>query len=472
MDGTPNAIVALAQVVYVLVVVGAFLRLPARRAVLFTVVGGFLFVPVFGDTPYAAPILRDKEMFVPGVVLVASLLFDWQRWTRFHLRLIDLPVVILCVSPIATSLVNDLGLYDGVQWAFQVTMSWGAPYLLGRLYLGDLTGLRDLASTVVAAALVYTPFCLWEVRMSPQLHYTLYGYRPYAAFGQSVRFGGYRPTVFLDHGLMLGMFMAGGALLAFWLWRAGPSRRILGLPIGWAALVLAVASLLTKSLGANLLLVAGVGALLVSRRFRTAALVLALAAIPPAYAAARISGWSAREVLRVAEDLVAVDRVKSLEFRLWNEDLLIAKAMERPGLGWGRWGRGRVYDESGKDTTTTDGNWVIELSAGGLVALTVSMLALIVPVVAFWRVVPARKWIAPALAPTLAVLVWLLLWGIDNLVNAMLSPIFPMAAGALASLHLRARAGRAARVRGPVPRDQRFAPDNRRRGGGEVDSRG
>ena len=93
-----------------LLVIGAFLRLPARRAALLAVVGGFLFLPVFDETVYAAPLLRTKEMFVPGVVLLSrSLAFDWRRWSRFRPRLVDLPMVVLCLAPIATSLVNDLG---------------------------------------------------------------------------------------------------------------------------------------------------------------------------------------------------------------------------------------------------------------------------------------------------------------------------------------------------------------------------
>ena len=187
MEGTPNVIVALAQVAFVLAAFGTFLRFPPRSALLLVVAGGFLFLPVFAGTAYAAPLLRRKEMLIAGVALAASLMVDRHRWVRFRPRLLDLPAAVFCLAPIATSLTNGLGLYDGLQAAFQESFTWGVPYLLGRLYLGDLSGLRELARTVVAAALVYTPLCLWEVRMSPQLHYQVFGYRPYAGFVQSVR---------------------------------------------------------------------------------------------------------------------------------------------------------------------------------------------------------------------------------------------------------------------------------------------
>ena len=83
-------------------------------------------------------------------------------------------------------------------------MTWGAPYLLGRLYFSEPAALRDLALATVSAALAYVPFCLWEIRMSPQLHAIVYGLQPFG-FGQAIRFGGYRPSVFMTHGLMLGM---------------------------------------------------------------------------------------------------------------------------------------------------------------------------------------------------------------------------------------------------------------------------
>ena len=65
----------------------------------------------------------------------------------------------------------------------------------------------------------------WEVRMSPQLHSSMYGFRPFR-FDQAYRWGGYRPSVFMQHGIALGLFMASCTLVAFWLWRSGFPKRI------------------------------------------------------------------------------------------------------------------------------------------------------------------------------------------------------------------------------------------------------
>jgi hypothetical protein len=64
---------------------------------------------------------------------------------------------------------------------------------------------------------------------------------------------------------------------------------------------------------------------------------------------------------------VSQDRAQSLEFRFKNEDMLLKRAFERPIFGWGRYGRSRVYDsETGRDLSTTDGQWIIDIGEFGL----------------------------------------------------------------------------------------------------------
>ena len=59
----------------------------------------------------------------------------------------------------------------------------------------------------VLGGLIYVPLCLFEVRMSPQLHNMVYGFAQHS-FGQTVRGGGWRPMVFMQHGLAVGLFMS------------------------------------------------------------------------------------------------------------------------------------------------------------------------------------------------------------------------------------------------------------------------
>jgi hypothetical protein len=437
----PNAMVPVALAAFVLFVVGCFVQLHPRRAVLVSMFAGWLFLPTF-DNAFRLPLLHAKVMFVPAVVFFASVVFDGDRWLRFRPRLVDLPIAVVCLSPFISSLVNGLGPYDGGSAVFETSIIWAAPYLLGRTYFSEARTLREFAVAIVAATLVYVPFCLWEVRMSPQLHATVYGFQPFESFVQSIRFGSYRPSVFMNHGLMLGMFMTAGTLIAFWMWRTGASRDLWGTPIGWLCALLAATALLCKSTGALALLMLGLAVLEGARRIRSSAPLLILLALPPAYCVARTAGWTGRPLVSLARQLVNEERAQSVEFRIENEDLLIAKASERPGFGWARWGRSRVYDESGRDISIIDGLWILTLGTSGLVGLISLGIVLALPSLLLMRSFPGRHWGDPRLAPATALAVVGALGGIDDVFNAMLTPMFPAIAGSLTGLYLTVMAAR------------------------------
>jgi hypothetical protein len=63
---------------------------------------------------------------------------------------------------------------------------------------------------------------------------------------------------------------------------------------------------------------------------------------------------------------VDTDRADSLRSRFFEEHLLLDHTWERPWFGWGRFGRGRVYDFDGTDISTTDGWWINVLADSGL----------------------------------------------------------------------------------------------------------
>jgi hypothetical protein len=61
------------------------------------------------------------------------------------------------------------------------------------------------------------------------------------------------------------------------------------------------------------------------------------------------------------------DRAASLKFRFDQERQLLEHASQRFMFGWGRYGRNRVYEESGKDSSITDGAWIQAVGQFGLV---------------------------------------------------------------------------------------------------------
>ena len=105
--------------------------------------------------------------------------------------------------------------------------------------------------------------------------------------------------------------------------------------------------------------------------------------------------------------------------------------MQRPALGWGRWGRSRVYEEGGKDVSVTDSLWIILLGTTGLVGLIAMWLVLLLPTVLLLRRFPARHWDHPALGPAVALAMGTVLWVVDCLLNSMTNPLFPAFAGAV-----------------------------------------
>ena len=76
------------------------------------------------------------------------------------------------------------------------------------------------------------------------------------------------------------------------------------------------------------------------------------------------------QVLLEAAGDVSPARRQSLAFRFDNEEILLRHARERMAFGWGTFGRHRVRDPiTGKDTSVTDGYWIIALGSQGAVGL-------------------------------------------------------------------------------------------------------
>ena len=406
-----------------------FAVLPARRAVIVAFLASWLFLPVAG---YSLPGLPDytKMTATSYGVMLGVVLFDSGRVMRFRFSWIDLPMLVWCLSPFASSISNGLGPYDGLSGVMSVTIKWGVPYLIGRLYFSDIEGLRELAIGVFVGGLIYVPFCLYEIRFSPQLHKLVYGFFPHRSFNAH-RWGGYRPFVFMNEGLALGMWMTAASLVGFWLWWTKSLRTVGHMPTAMLFPILLVTTIFCKASGALLLLAAGIGVLLLTRWTRTKVFLMCLILMPIGYLVVRSTGDRSGQAIVEMSKMMSNERAGSLQFRLDHEDLLAAKAWERPVFGWGGWGRNRVYNDRDKDITITDGMWIIAFGQRGLVGLVALYGVFLLPsIVLVWRV-PAMKWSLPAFASVGAFAVFLILFSIDQLLNAMPNPVFVVCAGGL-----------------------------------------
>jgi hypothetical protein len=415
------------------VVLVLFTRFEPRQAAIIAFLGAWMFLPM---AKYPIPGMPDytKMSATCFGIFFAAIIFDSARLAALKVQASDAPMVIWCLCPLFSSLANGLGLYDGAASVLQLTAKWGFPYLIGRMYFGSLSSLREYAVGIVAGGLVYVPLCLYESRMSPQLHHMLYGFTQ-SAFDQSFRYGGWRPMVFMEHGLMVGMWMASASLVALWLFCTGALKELRGCSMGWLVPVLTFTAVMCRSTGAIALYIMGASVLLATRKLKSGIAILLLLSLPVGYLATRSTGiWSGDNLVRLISENLSQDRAASIDFRFKNENILSEKALQQPVFGWGGWGRARVYDAEGNDVSVTDGLWIIVFGQYGLVGLAAFSSAVLLPVLRLLRLYPARQWSSPAVGPAAVLAVLLVIYMIDNLLNAMINPIFMVAAGGLAGL--------------------------------------
>lgn len=411
---------------------GLFARLPPRRAVSIAFIGAWLLLPVASYKVEHLPAFSKLLVTCLGVGLVA-VLFDARRLRSLRPRYVDLPMAVVCLSPFVTALVNGQGLFESVSVIFGQVVAWGVPYVIGRLYFDDLDGLRELALAIVIGGLLYVPLCLLEVIVGPVLHPLMYGYSPAPTEGL-VRFGGWRPVVFMQSGLPLAVWMAAAAVIALWVWRARVVRHIWKLPMLPAVLALLVAVGLVKSVNGWILAVLGCGLLLVAVRLRTLLPIIALFLVMATYVTVRATGvWDGSEMLPIVSTALNEDRAHSVSFRLSNENIIGAKARERALLGWGRGGEGFVDDQT-QEFAIPDSLWIVTFTQFGTIGLAALFGAFVVPVLAFWKRYPVSMWSDPRIAPGAALAIVVCLYMVDNLANGLSNPVFAVVAGALATV--------------------------------------
>jgi tetratricopeptide (TPR) repeat protein len=421
-------------------VLALFALLPARRAVVAGSIAAWLLLPPIGIDFPGFPNYTKATAATVGVLL-GTFLFEPNRLLCFRLRWFDVPMLLWCLCPFLSSVTNELGVYDALSATFRQMVAWLLPYLVGRLYLTDLEGLRELALGMVIGGVCLAPLCLFEVRMSPQLLQKVYGLGNWEG---AMRFGAYRPRVFFGSGIELGLWMNAVTLVAWWLWRTTQLKRLGGVPGGAIFAGLLVTTILCRATSAMVLCLAGFCALWVCWRTKTKWVMWGLLFTAPIYCAVRIGDlWSGSHAVSLARRFLNEDRAHSLEYRLVNEDLLIAKALQRPIFGWGGWGRNLVYNDDGRQLAEGDGLWIVTFGLYGYVGLVLMTVVLLLPAMLFLRRFRVELWDQPGLAPAAAIAIIVNLVLLDGLINGMLNVIYIIAAGGLANIipsHTRPRA--------------------------------
>lgn len=449
--GSGNALVPLMLYAWTPIVLFIYLKYPGQRAVVISFIAATLFLPV---SHIKFPGLPDfsKATGTSYAVLLATAIYDSARFAKFKFSWIDIPMLLWCIAaPFISSVTNDLGAYDGFSTALNQSMVWGAPYFLGRLYLGSFDGLRQLAIGIFAWGLIYVPFCWYESRTFSSLHVLVYGMDTGRDAAQSIRYGGYRPQVFLEHGLMLGVWMMTACVMGMILWRTGIIKRMWNVPIGVLFGVLLLTFIISRSTGAYGLFLGAVVIMFIAWQFRSTLLLWLLIAGMCYYLYLGAMGtFSSKQIISSLSQVFNPDRVASLQFRFENEEILGTKARERIVFGWGGFGRNRVFNEMGEDISVTDSLWIIAFGINGLFGLISMTTAILLPSVVFIIRYPAKLWKNPHVAPAAGLAVCIVLYMLDCILNAMVNPIFMLAAGGLAGIAIQPKRVAAAQMQQPV----------------------
>jgi hypothetical protein len=446
----PNWIAYGALVAWPIVTIALFQLLPARKAVIWGILGAYLILPVGTAFDFPGVPALDKTTIPSISVLVCALLFARQRAVALPREwFLVLLLLIFILSPVLTAMNNrdplilSASAIPGMNWYDALSVSAGQairilPFLLGYTLLSREADHRAILMALVLGAIAYAPLMAFELRMSPQLHRILYGYFPHE-FIQQIRDGGFRPVVFLGHGLTVAIYITMAALAALGLWRQ--RARISGFSTGPIAAGLFVLLILCKSLGALIIGVA-LGALLLTLKNRRIVSICSLIALVIVlYPEVRGVGLVPTGAVSELASSISTDRADSLNTRLENEDQLLDKANERPVFGWGSWGRNQIYQAAWQGdvvTSITDGTWIIVIGTYGWLGYIACFGLLCFP---FWRAFRVRKEMAVT-APTVALLAVLLANLLDLIPNSSLSPLTWLIAGALSAVRVPRRTGR------------------------------
>lgn len=436
----PNSLAYLMLLIWPLVVWALYRHTTPVRALIWTVLGGYLLLPPVARIDM--PVVPDLDKYsIANLSAFAMSYFLLRDRISFlpHSLLGKVCIILFIIGPFLTVITNGevieydygvipaLRIYDSV--ALVANQFIGLlPFFLARHYLRRPEDMREVAIALVIAGLAYSVPMLVEVRLSPQINTWVYGFFQHS-FDQMIRFGGFRPIVFLPHGLWAAFFALMTVLSALMLLRVGPAEarpKYLA-----AALYLGAVLVLCKSVGplayasllAPVLLFAG------KRFMLLMAAAMAMAAI--LYPIMRGVHLVPIDFLLEQAEAISADRAQSLGFRFENEEILLNRASEKILFGWGGYGRNHLFEEeTGRQLTIADGGWIIAMGTAGWVGYLAQFGLLALPLLLMGG--EALRQRAPAFSLFTCLVALMLGTNLfDMLPNATLIPFTWLLAGAL-----------------------------------------
>lgn len=439
----PNWFAYAVLALWPLVAIRLYRSKSVTEATLWTILGGHMLLPVGTqvDLPMIPPLGKES---IPSLVAFLGCRFIAGRRISFigQRGWIFWLLLLFILGPFVTAELNGDAVfvgghrlppmqhYDALSAVINQLIVI-MPFFLGQQLFRTEEDHVLLFRALIVAGLFYSLLMLLEVRMSPQLHGWFYGYFPHGAhsFAQEKRFGGFRPVVFMGHGLLVAFFAAVTVIAATVFWQLKIKVRKFS-PANVTYYLLLVL-LLCKSVAS--ILYGYVAFLLIKMtsfktQLRIARILVLIALLYPNMS---IMNIFPHQTLMNWTESMSAERAESLGFRFKNEDMLLNHARERLFFGWGGWGRNRVHnEETGRDMTVTDGKWIITLGTFGWLGFIAEFGLLALPV---FRTASVFKWAKTQQEMTLlsahALLIGFVM--IDQLPNASLAPWLWLLAGAL-----------------------------------------
>ena len=383
----PNTFAYIALIIWPFISLIFYKRMPVINATFWTIVGGFLILPVNVaiDFPLIPPL--DKES-IPVITALIGCIFI----KKVKIRLLPKDgierwlVLVLLITPFFTMLNNQesynfipgLTLHDTFSSILNNYLKL-LPFIIGLQLIKTHEKQVVLLKLLVVAALLYSMLILFEVRMSPQLHTWIYGFFPHS-FAQQARFGGFRPVVFLGHGLIVAMFVAitlGASTILL-----KQKIKVFRVSPWLITIYFIVLLLLSKTVGAFLLglfLFIAIIWMPVNMIKKMSMLLVFIVLLYPLLSI--FDFFPHQQLIQMATDFEP-ERGQSLGFRFMHENLLLEHAQQKIFFGWGGWGRNRL------DESVTDGYWVIIYGQYGLFGF-LSLFGLLA--VSVWKATKASR---------------------------------------------------------------------------------
>ncbi len=255
------------------------------------------------------------------------------------------------------------------------------PFVLGRILLKTERDAKEFLKVFATFGLIYAGFCLIEVRLSPNVHNWTYGFPPHYDFMQTRRWGGWRPQVYMAHGLACSLFMCNAMLATVHLAKHEKKLRMLkSLPVKFASGIMFVLLILCKSTGAIVYGLIMVPVLMFTSAKTRVRMVFAFALFIGIYPMSRSLDFFPTEDLLVFATKFNRDRAASMDFRFRNEDMLGDKARQRILWGWGGYHRNAVFDDFwGKAISVADGWWISSFGQRGVAGMATGLAILLSP---------------------------------------------------------------------------------------------